>query len=135
MSLEWKVASNSSTHVTHISVCEDSHELAIKQAMEESVEKAISLLANNIRDDSLYFLIEWHSDTSTVKITVTDDSKTKVSAETVSCQCHIDDSHSSAYALSIQDWVKDYLTTSSSFIRFSLVAVFRLGSQGQSILL
>lgn len=135
MSLEWKVDNKSSTQVTHFSVCEDSHELAVKQAIEESVEKAISLLANNIRDDSLYFLIEWHSDTSTVNITVTDDSKTKASAETVSCQCRIDDGNSSAYALAVQDWIKDYLTTSSSFIRFSLVAVFRLGSQGQSILL
>jgi len=98
-------------------------------AIQMSIDKAVSLLSDNINDNSRYFLVEWDEVNSNLRILVTDDSKQTDSKYVVTCQIppHTSDD--------IKYWVKDYLTTCSEFFKFSLVAVFQCGTRDKLELL
>ncbi len=132
MPLDWVINKNQKTEqLLHEAISNDNNDTGIKQAVENSIEKAISLLPTNIQNSSLYFVVEWNSNLSALTIVVTDDTKQKESAEVVTCSF----SSKEGYAEKMQHWVRDYLTTSASFIQFSLVAVFSLGNRQKVILL
>jgi hypothetical protein len=85
MNTEWVITTNTETQRSlHKTQCTETNEAAIKQAVDDSLEKAITLLHNNIQDDSLYFLVEWHNH-STLTIVVTDDTKQETAPEVVCC--------------------------------------------------
>lgn len=131
MPLEWAISQHTETAQNiHQSQYSNTGDTSIKDAVNASLEKAIDLLPNNIQDDSLYFLVEWHSHNNTLSIVVTDDTKQKEAPEVVQCVFATDASTTTDnYAENIQFLTRDYLTTSGGFIRFSLVAVFGLGER------
>jgi hypothetical protein len=140
MPLDWIITQHKQTAQNlHQADCHGAGSEQIKDAVESSIEKAIALLPNNIQDDSLYFLVEWHKDNTTnmtrITIVVTDDSKTKESSEVTTCAFSISDEEQDQYAEKVRYWIRDYLTTSGGFIQFSLVAVLSLGDRGKTELL
>ena len=139
MPLEWNVNNTDSPRYLHQAVCNEASEAAIKDVIDGSIERAIDCLHENIQDDSLYFLVEWDEVTSSLTIIVTDDSKQKESPHKIVS----DFSHVMSGAIKdsnvdidkIQYWVRDFLTTSTGFIRFSLVAIFSRGDRSNTILM
>jgi hypothetical protein len=136
MSLQWAVSQDDhSTQHIHHSQYTETADAPLKHAIDNSIEKAIDLLPKNILDDSLYFLVEWDQHNSTLQLVVTDDTKQKEAPEVVRCTLTLADNKTHANIETIHFLVRDYLTTSSGFIRFSLVAVFGLGDRTQVELL
>ncbi len=125
-----------------MSVSETS-ENAVRESIEACVGKAIQLLAHNIQDDSLYLLFEWNPHTAELNVVVTDASKTRDAPESVSCRfsslavelARENDMQRKAYIESIKFWLHDYLSTSTTFLGYSLVAIFHTDSRANSELL
>ena len=151
MNLEWqeeKSASQQETGVgssvafNYFADCPSDDDVVIRSAIGESVEKAVALIGQNIRDDSMYFLCGWDISTSTLSIVVSDETRKQDSPSAVSCTVsalaeRFDSSSEQAieYASNIQYWVRDYLTTCGGFMSFSLVAVFYRDSRARVDLL
>lgn len=137
MHLEW--SSTTSAHQNqqiHHANCNSTDNEQKQKAINESLDKAIALFPNNIQDDSLYFLTEWDETTSTLNLLITDDTKKIESKEVVRCQfLKTNNDQDESTSDDIKYWIRDYLTTSSGFIRFSLVAAFGTGNRERMELL
>ena len=139
MPLEWNVNNTDSPRYLHQTVCNEPNEAAIREVVDGSIERAIDCLHENIQDDSLYFLVEWNDAESSLTIIVTDDSKQKESPHKIVSDFSqvmsgaIKDSNVDIDK--IQYWVRDFLTTSTGFIRFSLVAIFSRGDRNNTLLM
>lgn len=127
------VLSQNGNHVLHRATCQAVEELAIKHAVVEAAHKAAQLLVDNIEDDSLYLLFSWDSEQSVLTAVVTDDTKRNDAVHVVRCvfpesttSVHSTDD---PFSSSLSFWIRDYLTTSSEYMRFSLVALFTDGSR------
>ena len=112
------------------------------------IERAVTLLAVNINDDSLYLMFEWDAATSTLGVVVTDDSKSRDAKHRVICDMAGMNStveqlaqsdqwkyRGESFADIVKHGLRDYLTTCTGFMRYSLVAVFHQGSRQQTELL
>jgi len=109
----------------------------VAEAVQVCIEKAVSFLPDNVADESRYFLFEWDIEQSTLTIVVTDDTKKSDAKFVVKCSMSAlkEEINSIEPGLAIKEKkleysdfikyeIKDYLTTCSSFMQFSLVAVF-----------
>lgn len=159
MTLNWQVHKNLNPfspsaegieHAIHRAAAAEYDESAINSAVILCIDKAVSLLGNNIDDNSRYFIFEWDVIHSTLSIAVTNDKKECDSPAVVQCDFsgladHIkavkntsDIAHSQEIALyteSVTDIARDYLTTCPDFFRYSLVAIFHTGDRSNSLLL
>lgn len=142
--MEWTTETNTeNTQTVYYSHCKNNDDAAIKNAVNQTIEKAISYLYDNIQDDSLYFLVEWDNDKQALTVVVTDDSKQKESQHKVHCDfsekgastSSDEDTSSPIDVSSIQYWARDLLTTDTQYIRFSLVAIFSQGDRQKTQLL
>lgn len=145
MNLDWE-EKTVGEHLIFAAVVDSAEEGRVKEGLGECVEKATSFLHLNIHDDSMYFMLGWDKTTSTLKITVVDETKSTGSQYVVICcfsalaQALLSDSEGAAekaddLANSIRYWIKDYLTTCSSYYQYSLVASFYTVSWKKSDLL
>lgn len=135
---------NKTNHTTEFLSAERAN---LKLAVEACAGKAISLLEDNIQDESLYLLFEWGPARSTLTVVLTDASKQKDAPhcvigvfselETRISQLHqparIEQTHADSEL--IKFWLFDYLTTCTAFFKFSLVAIFHSSSRDNSELL
>jgi hypothetical protein len=108
------------------------------------VDKAVSLMPQNIDDDSQYLLFEFDS-SDTLRVVMTDNSKQQESGHRVAC----DMSALTPYLAQSSYWkfkderfadivkycIRDYLTTCGAFMRYSLVATFSEGDRARTELL
>ena len=123
---------------------------AIKSAIEACVDKSISLFSHSIRDNSCFILFEWSVLHSTLTIAVTDDRKEQNSPEVVKCSfAGLNDKMRLLKEVSEAEWqenadrysddlklmIRDYLTTCSAFMKFSLIAAFHSERRSESVLL
>jgi len=124
-------------HVVYLAEFDEQSDEAIALAVQACMDKAIGFLSDNVDDESRYFLFEWNVACSTLTIVVTDDSRENDSQYVVKCLMSAldDDKKSIEYVSMIKYEIKDYLTTSSEFLKYSLVAVFHSGSRGKVDLL
>lgn len=114
-------------------------EKLIKLNVVECIDKSIALLGENITEKSLYYLCEWDAIRSTLTIVVTDETKSVDSKNIVKCcfnnlneKFHKFKSESEMewehvvnnYSSTMCDCIRDYLTTCSGFMNYSLVAIF-----------
>ncbi len=134
MNLDWE-EKTVGEHLIHAAVVDSAEENSLKEGLGECVEKATSFLHLNIHDDSMYFMLGWDKTTSTLKISVVDETKSTGSQYVVTCcfsalaQELLADSEGAGakaddQANAIRYWIKDYLTTCSSYYQYSLVASF-----------
>ncbi|WP_428818351.1 hypothetical protein [Microbulbifer sp. MCCC 1A16149] len=127
------VAGNDSKYFVHHGSCEGSSEHEVQKAVEACIDKACDLLEQNIQDDSRYLLFEWNPKTSTLAIVVTDDGKERDSRDVV--QCHFVANDIALNPDDIQFWIRDYLTTCTQFLHYSLIAAFHCDSRADCTLL
>lgn len=120
---------------------------ALKEALETSVSKAIELLDDNIREDSLYLLFEWNPAAAELNIVVTDAHKQQDGAYKV--QTTLPDLHLALSTVNVDeldakietlnDTIKfllsDFLASYSPFFSYSLVAIFHSSSRAETSLL
>ena len=111
-----------------------------KDDMEVCLELASTLLNTNVKDESLYFMVEWDSATAVVRLAVTDCHKANDAPDVVVCRFAslLTETGEAAEAVSdkVRFWVKDYLsTTNGQFMNYSLVALFTPGMRAQTQLL
>ena len=132
MFLSWEeinLAANAQESTGHISACLAQDEGSVRSALGECVEKSISLLQDNINNESLYLLFEWCASSSVLSIVVTDSSKEIDSQHIVKC------TFAKLESEDVQYWIRDYFTTCASFMRYSLVAAFHCSERSESTLL
>ena len=134
--LNWVISDKNQTSENpiklHQATCQQTDTGQLKLAVLESVDKAISLLSDNIIDESRYLLFEWAPRAAELKIVVTDDDKAVDSSQVVVCYLNgskessklLDDSHIEEFTITVREWIHNHLTTSAGFMRFSLIAVF-----------
>jgi hypothetical protein len=121
MNIDWQ--EKQAGHTVVYSTSYGGHEeKQAQQLVDKVMDKAIEILPLNIRDDSRYFLVQWCKDDGCLSIVVTDETKQCDSRWRV--ECRLSDVIDSDDPNQLRFWVRDYLTTSSAFIHFSLVAVF-----------
>lgn len=104
------------------------------QAVLECADYAFSLLNESIHDDAMYCLFDWDAQQLTLTIAVTDETKTRDGKHKVKMSFN-DLKPSDALADEVKYWIKDHLTTSLEFLRFSLVAGFTRGDRARVELL
>jgi len=131
------VVNSKDERIEYIATFNEHSDQLVAKAVQESIEKAVSFLPDNVADESRYFLFEWDITHSALTIVVTDDTKINDAKFVVKCcMSALDqeinsiesDSAKKEKVLEHSDFIKykikDYLTTCSSFMQFSLVAVF-----------
>jgi len=131
MNLMWRIVSEESKEsperVIHYANLEVTSDDETQRAIDTCIEKTCGLLENNFQEDSRYLLFGWDADASTLTIVVTDDEKQRDSRNVVECQFTATDEPLDPE--DIQYWIKDYLTTSTQFLRYSLIAAFHMGER------
>lgn len=119
----------------------------VKQAIEATAANIISLLADNIQDDSLYLLFEWDPIKLELIASITDASKTRDAAPHICCDfpdirssfARLDPTEQLEQQVDLTEcvkfWLHDYLATSTAFLKFSLVAIFHASTRESTELL
>ncbi len=130
MTLNWTIENTPDNHTIHSTTCSETSQQAIQAAVDACSEYAFTFLKDNIEDNSMYCLFDWDSSKAQLTITVTDDTKQNDAEHIVKMIFTDFESESSEdQEDSVKYWVKDMLTTSLAFLKFSLVAGFTRGSR------
>lgn len=112
----------------HHAQCAEQEPEALSQAINAGMDRAIAIIGQSIRDDARYLLCMWDSENSTLDIITTDDDKQIDAPESVRLQFTqwntADDADRLEQERNLHFWIRDYLTTSSEFLHFSLIALF-----------
>jgi len=153
MKLNWKESSTDSASeadkTRHFAECVENIESHIISAIEQCIDKTMSLLSLNVKDESRYLMFEWDTKNSVLTTVVTDDLKENDSVHVVVCSMPgLNSEMLQIKNTSVEDWeskiedysfdvkyrINDYLTTCSEFLRYSLIAAFHNESRDKSIL-
>ena len=147
MSLNWNMSEgrnpfapeeqSTTTSRFHYAESTATEDEALKDEVEEALEKAMAFLNANVKNESRYFLVEWDVSNSTLRLAVTDDHKQQDAADVVCCRFaalnqRLQAQGPEALALcseKVQFWLKDYLSSCAVFMNYSLVAVFTDGTR------
>src|SRR5690554_1661401 len=142
MSLNWSLSEGHNPFVSNDPhAAEGRFHHAQSNAMDDSalvndtdaaLDKAVSFLNANVKNESRYFLVEWNRPSSTLRLAVTDDAKLEDGADVVvlgftALNAKIQtagDLERELYSEKMQFWVKEYLSICAGFMDYSLVAVF-----------
>lgn len=160
MNLVWKeqkgaspfeaAAGDVTQYVIYLSEFDGVEDFSVKPIIEECIDKSISYFPSNINDESLFFLCEWDCVYSILTIVVTDDKKENDSPHIIKCCFNGIDKQfknirnstedrwqeaANSYSSKVKGWIKDYLTTCSGFMDYSLVAAFHSEERSASELL
>lgn len=143
MSLDWNIKqdpmnasdTDKAERIVHLSEFEGSKEEDIHAAMVICIEKAISMLHENVKDESRYFLFEWDTNNASLNIVVTNDSKEVDSNSAVRCTFPALKGQSDESILTVRYWIRDYLTTCAELFRYSLISVFHHDNRANTELL
>ncbi|GAA0787005.1 hypothetical protein [Marinobacterium sediminicola] len=116
---------------------------AVKDDLEETLAQAITFLNANVKNESLFFMVEWDAASSTLTLSVTDAQKEQDAADVVTCrfaelQQQLEAEGEAALDVvssKIAFWAKDFLSTCTPFMNYSLVAVYTDGDRDKAGLL
>lgn len=124
-------------YISHFAEFHQPRELELKEAVIDCIDKAASLLADNIEDDSRYFIFEWGTANSTLTVVVTDEAKRNESKHVVTCHLSTArwESSTEEFAEIVRDWIHNYLTTCATFMQYSLIALFHSDTREKAKLL
>lgn len=154
MSVNWSVSEDRNPFVAeesasglvfHAAESTAVDDVAVKDAVEAALERAVACLDANVKNESLYFMVEWAPSRSVLRLAVTDAGKVQDSPEVVVCQFpalnavlqQAEDvpARLEAFSDKVSFWAKDYLSTSSEFMNYSLVALFVTTVRAEGVLL
>ena len=129
---------NATVGVVYSHRCEQTDDTELRQIINQTIDKAVSLFPDNVWDQSRYVIFEWDKKRKVLSIAISDDDKTTDSPATVECEIAAYQTATTPdeqQADTIQYWVRDHLTTCGEFFHYSLIAVFHTGSRRQTSLL
>ena len=120
-----------------------SEDEAVKNDMEEALEKAMALLNANVKNESRYFLVEWDRVNAVLRLAVTNDRKAQDAVDVVTCRFTAlyqrlqmeGESAAEACSDKINFYAKDYLSTCTGFMDYSLVAMYTDGARNEARML
>lgn len=136
ISLDWQEDSAENNQSSIISTTFDKNQRELTHlAIKKTVDKAISILGDNIIDNSRYFLCEWQPQTASLTIVVTDDTKKHDAKYKVKCTLTCVDKNTDELSDDVRHWIHNYLTTHAGFMQFSLIAIFHSSSRNSTVLL
>lgn len=143
-----RLTGDTTEYLVHYTEFEGDSDEQVESAVHACIDKMSTLLDKNVHDDSMFLLFEWDVAYSTLTIVVTDSAKQKDSSDVVKCSFTAIDSKMRTVepgdarelkvndlAENIQFWIKDYLPTCTTFLRYSLVAAFHRESRDKCSLL
>jgi hypothetical protein len=118
-------------------------ESELNSAVIHCIDKAVSLLSENISDESRYFLFEWDASHSCLSVVVTDDTKKKDESQVVTMQLNDWSKMNSDdpsfvrehFSEILREWIHNYLTTCGGFMKYSLIAIFHSDTRNKTVLL
>lgn len=123
----------------HRALASSEQEAELKQAVLAAADYAFDLLKDNIEDDSMFCLFDWHFDKQRLLIAVTDPSKKKLAKHTVELTLPGYAGHIAGKAdqqEQIHLWLHNHITTAAAFLQYSLVAAISAdGDSDSSVLL
>ena len=123
--MDWKTTTAALDSIRHTAVCSGTLEHEVQAAVFACADHAFSLLDESIDDNARYCLFVWDSVQSSLSITVTDEAREKDGKHLVTVAFTGFDANFSVDQVDdIKFCLTDYLTTSLSFLKFSLLAVF-----------
>lgn len=103
-------------------------DVALKHDLEACLAVAITHLNANVKNESLYFMVEWNPSAAVITLTVTDGDKGNDAHDVVTCRFAALAGATGQDAERLSDQVKflvkDYLSTNGPFMNYSLVALF-----------
>ncbi|CAA0101763.1 hypothetical protein [Zhongshania aliphaticivorans] len=147
MNIEWEVLSSpaeSGVKAKYLINSVAQLEADFAPLLAACVNKAVGELHSSIQDDSLYLIFEF-DESFVLNVVVADDSKLQESPYRVVCdmaslQPYLDESthwkfKDEGFADIVKHEIRDYLSTCSGFMRYSLVAVFSEGDRSKTELL
>ena len=144
MTLVWNDAPSDNGGLTRFADCSEMGSAAIYEALGQAVETAVKFLPDNMKDESRFFMFEWDATCFILTIVVTDDDKKLDSPKVVKlslsglAQALQGDGVSEWAATpeecidNIKYFLRDFLTTSTAYHKFSLIAVFHSDSRGDT---
>ncbi|MBV0934713.1 hypothetical protein [Marinobacterium weihaiense] len=95
---------------------------ALKQDVEACLALSMSQLNANVKNESLFYMVEWQPETAVLRLSVTDGQKANDARDVVCCRFVAVGGQDLSDRMSF--WAKDYLSTCTGFMDFSLVALF-----------
>lgn len=133
-------------YIVHLAEFTESDNEGVFKAIECCIDKAVSMLDSNIVEGSMYLLFEWDVVYSMLTIVVCDESKEMDSKHVVKCsflgldtEMNNDDlsedeweAKVDEYAQGVKQFIADYLSTCSGFLKYSLIAAFHSESRDKS---
>lgn len=123
--MDWVIEAAPSDKVRHRAVCLGTAEHEVQAAVFACADYAFSLLDESIEDNARYCLFAWDSIRNALSITVTDEAREQDGKHLVTVEfTGFDERFSVDQVDDIKFCLTDYLTTSLSFLKFSLLAVF-----------
>lgn len=122
----------------HFAQCPHTDPIDIQQFIDHTVERAIAIIPQSLRDNGRYLLFDWNPQQASLTIVTTNDDKSIDAPESV--QVIINDwqqrgGASEAQSAELQFWLRDYLTTAAAFLHFSLIAIYCEGDRRQTRLM
>ena len=123
--MNWSLEKLTSGHTLHSTVCQAQTESDVKSVFLKSADYALAMLIDSITDDAMYCLFEWDETLSSLTITVTDHSKSNDGKNIVNVVFEgLNEAAIEDQTETIKFWLRDHLTTSADFMKYSLVAGF-----------
>ena len=142
MTQEWQLrqeiqaaGNQDNTYTVHFTDCTATDDKALAKAVDESIDKMISLMDAAVTDESRYLLFDWCETSATLAIYVTDDSKRQDAEVVVKLGLKEWARQETEPAEKIKFFAKHYLTVCSGFFSYSLIAVFTRGDRANTELL
>ena len=142
MPLSWKLSNTGNPFATvdqfadgcrfHFAESMAVDDRAVKDDLEEAMEQAIVLLDANVKNESRYFMVEWDLLHSILRLAVTNDARSEDAEDVVALKFSAlneqlqteGEAEIDSCSEKVQFWAKDFLSTCTGFMDYSLVAVF-----------
>ncbi|CAA0102960.1 Uncharacterised protein [BD1-7 clade bacterium] len=115
------IALADSGQTLHLASINDGEEKATQASVDQATAKAVELLPDSLFDDAMFMLFEWNSDKHQLDINITDAGK-KQNADII-VRVILDGTYVPGVEL-LKYWLKDYLSSSTGFLHYSLIAAF-----------
>ena len=134
--MSWNTETTSTNQLIHSATCSESSEAGIQASVLACADHAFTFLRDNIVDDSMYCLFEWHQGEKLLSIYVTDETKKNEGKHVVRVDFTAFTAASDEDQIeTVKFWLRDHLTTCTAYFQFSLVAGFSRGDRSRLELL
>ena len=131
MTLDWTIEHDT----LHTAAFSDPSPASMASVINNMMEKAISLLNDNTKNESRYLLLEWTTSKKILSVVVTDDTKSQDSDHIIKLAFTGNLNDADEFIGDLKFYSKDFLTTCDDFMNYSLIAAFCIDGRDKAQLL